>query len=106
MPNLLQFQAHNWHPTMQEKHLENAKNHSPKDESVVVRSIIFKNCLQFQGQVLKVCTPHQFLKNMMNEKVIYHHFVQIMCSIIIIHTQNILKCKKKKKKKKNPGWKV
>ena len=25
MPNLMQFQAHNWHPVMQTKHLKNAK---------------------------------------------------------------------------------
>jgi len=83
---------------MQEKHLENAKNHSPKDESVVVRNIIFENCLQIQGQILKVCTPHQFFKNMMNEKDIDHNCVQIICSFI--HTKNILKRQKKKKKKK------
>jgi hypothetical protein len=35
MPDLLQFQAHNWHPVKQEKHLENAETHSAKDESVV-----------------------------------------------------------------------
>jgi hypothetical protein len=28
-PDLLQFQAHLWHPIMQTKHLENAGNHSP-----------------------------------------------------------------------------
>jgi len=32
MFDLLQFQAHNWHPVMQGKKLENA--HSAKDESV------------------------------------------------------------------------
>jgi len=31
MTELLQFQAHHWHPTMQKKHLENPENHSPKD---------------------------------------------------------------------------
>jgi len=31
MPEILQFQAHHWHPAMQ----ENAENPSPKDESVV-----------------------------------------------------------------------
>jgi len=35
MSDLLQFQAHNWHPVKQEKHLENAENHSAKDKSVV-----------------------------------------------------------------------
>jgi len=29
MLDILQFQAHLWHPTMQTKHLENAGNHSP-----------------------------------------------------------------------------
>jgi len=35
MPDLLQFQAHNWHHVKQEEHLENAETHSAKDESVV-----------------------------------------------------------------------
>jgi len=30
MAELLQFQAHHWHPIMQTKHLENAEKHSPK----------------------------------------------------------------------------
>ena len=34
MSELLQFQAHNWHPVKQEKHLENAETHSATDESV------------------------------------------------------------------------
>ena len=33
MPELLQFQAHCWHPIMQTKHLENAGNHSSRDTS-------------------------------------------------------------------------
>jgi hypothetical protein len=35
VPELLQFQAHQWHPVMQAKQFENAENHSLKDESVV-----------------------------------------------------------------------
>jgi hypothetical protein len=50
MPDLLQFQAYNWHPVKQEKHLENAETHSAKDESVVGANIIFKICLQIQGK--------------------------------------------------------
>ena len=37
---------------MQDKHLENAKNRSPKDECVVVGGgeHNFENCLQIQGK--------------------------------------------------------
>jgi len=49
MPDLPQFQALNWHPVKQEKHLENAETHSAKDKSVG-GDIIFEICLQIQGK--------------------------------------------------------
>jgi hypothetical protein len=69
MSELLQFQARNWHPVKQEKHLENAENHSAKDESVVGKNISLKTAFRFKEnmklpeQILKVCTTHQFFKH-------------------------------------------
>jgi hypothetical protein len=72
MSDLLQFEAHNWHPVMQKKKLENAETHSAKDESVgrggtsLKTAFGFKENKKLPEKILKVCTPHQFFNFFFN----------------------------------------
>ena len=60
MPNLMQFQAHNWHPVMQTKHLKNAKTILHKIK-VLGKWKLHHNQEKYRITLksLKVSTPHQ-----------------------------------------------
>lgn len=55
MTELLQFQAHYWHPIMQKKFGKSRKPFS-KNESVLVGDTISENCFKIHGKYANVRT--------------------------------------------------